>query len=323
MRTTAIFLLTFVFSFNVAWAQDGEAPLPNRATAREQETAPVGRFEPSNNSEFRIPNSELKSSPESESGSALPTVAPLPSFNSRNSEQAPNSQTTAFSLSSLLSPDGVMGSMGTLLALGALTLAPALIVMTTSFVRIVVVLGLLRQALGVQNLPPQQVITGLALFITFFVMYPVGNAIYNDALKPYEDGQITAMQAWDTGVAPLRQFMSRQIQKAGNDADVWLFWRADPDAPTGTAAENLTYDDVPLRVLIPAFMTSELKIAFLLGVKLFIPFLIIDFLVSSITVSMGIMTLPPVMISLPLKLLLFVMLDGWRLTVEMLLTSFG
>ena len=109
--------------------------------------------------------------------------------------------------------------------------------------------------------------------------------------------------------------MSRQIQKAGNDADVWLFWRADPDAPTGADAQNLTYDDVPLHVLVPAFMTSELKIAFLMGVKLFIPFLIIDFLVSAITVSMGIMTLPPVMISLPLKLLLFVMLDGWRLTV--------
>ncbi len=305
MRIAFIFLLTLVFSFNAALAQNiddaettsrnsqlasGEAPLPVRATAREQETAPVGRFESSSNSEFRIPNSELKNS---------------------------------FSITSLLSPDGVMGSMGTLLTLGVLTLAPALIVMTTSFVRIVVVLGLLRQALGVQNLPPQQVITGLALFITFFVMYPVGNAIYNDALKPYEEGQITAKQAWDTGVVPLRQFMSRQIQKAGNDADVWLFWRADPDAPAGDAAQNLTYDDVPLRVLVPAFMTSELKIAFLMGVKLFIPFLIIDFLVSAITVSMGIMTLPPVMISLPLKLLLFVMLDGWRLTVEMLLTSFG
>ena len=308
MRTAAIILLTLVFSFNVAWAQDGEAPLPNSADRVDSqlEELPGGGYYPPKNNQPSI--LRTMSAPQK----------PQPLATS-NSESTPN----AFSFTSLLSPDGVMGSMGTLLALGALTLAPALIVMTTSFVRIVVVLGLLRQALGVQNLPPQQVITGLALFITFFVMYPVGNAIYNDALKPYEDGQITAMQAWDTGVAPLRQFMSRQIQKAGNDADVWLFWRADPDAPTGTEAENLTYDDVPLHVLIPAFMTSELKIAFLLGVKLFIPFLIIDFLVSSITVSMGIMTLPPVMISLPLKLLLFVMLDGWRLTVEMLLTSFG
>ena len=302
MRITVIFLLTLVFAFNVAWAQ-GE-----------------------NNPEFGTMNSELKNSVNGESVTGIPAIAPLPSSNSRNSQLATrNSQPTpnSFSISSLLSPEGIMGSMGTLLTLGALTLAPALIVMTTSFVRIVVVLGLLRQALGVQNLPPQQVITGLALFITFFVMYPVGNAIYNDALKPYEEGQITAMQAWDAGVTPLRQFMSRQIQKAGNDADVWLFWRADPDAPTGADAQNLTYDDVPLHVLVPAFMTSELKIAFLMGVKLFIPFLIIDFLVSAITVSMGIMTLPPVMISLPLKLLLFVMLDGWRLTVEMLLTSFG
>ena len=305
MRITVIFLLTLVFAFNVAWSQ-GE-----------------------NNPELGTLNSELKNSADGESVTEIPTIAPLPSSNSRNSQLptrnqllTPHSQ-NSFSFTSLLSPEGIMGSMGTLLTLGALTLAPALIVMTTSFVRIVVVLGLLRQALGVQNLPPQQVITGLALFITFFVMYPVGNAIYNDALKPYEEGQITAMQAWDAGVTPLRQFMSRQIQKAGNDADVWLFWRADPDAPTGADAQNLTYDDVPLRVLVPAFMTSELKIAFLMGVKLFIPFLIIDFLVSAITVSMGIMTLPPVMISLPLKLLLFVMLDGWRLTVEMLLTSFG
>lgn len=297
MRITAIFLLIALFSFNSALAQNN--------------------------------NSELLNSLDGESVTALPTVAPLPSSNSRNSESdppssplTPNSQ-NSFSFSSLLSPDGIMGSMGTLIALGVLTLAPALIVMTTSFVRIVVVLGLLRQALGVQNLPPQQVITGLALFITFFVMYPVGNAIYTDALKPYEEGKITVMEAWDIGVKPLRQFMSAQIQKAGNDADVWLFWRADPNVPTGAAAQNLTYDDVPLHVLVPAFMTSELKIAFLMGVKLFIPFLIIDFLVSAITVSMGIMTLPPVMISLPLKLLLFVMLDGWRLTVEMLLTSFG
>lgn len=297
-RITAFFILIAIFSINVVWSQDldnseptsrnsqliGEMPHLDRTILPEQENDPVGSAE-----------------------------------SSRNSQPTSNS----FSITSLLSPNGVMGSMGTLLTLGVLTLAPALIVMTTSFVRIVVVLGLLRQALGVQNLPPQQVITGLALFITFFVMYPVGNAVYTDALKPYEEGKITAMQAWDTGVIPLRQFMSRQIQKAGNDADVWLFWRADPDAPTGDDAQNLTYDDVPLHVLVPAFMTSELKIAFLMGVKLFIPFLIIDFLVSAITVSMGIMTLPPVMISLPLKLLLFVMLDGWRLTVEMLLTSFG
>ena len=291
LRIIALFLLIVVFSFNAALAQNFEG---------EQQTA---QLEVSNES----------STPHSST----------PHF----SLLTPNPQTTpvpqTYSVSSLLSPDGIMGSMGTLLALGALTLAPALIVMTTSFVRIVVVLGLLRQALGVQNLPPQQVITGLALFITFFVMYPVGNEIYTNSLKPYEEGKIAMTQAWEVGVAPLRQFMSRQIQKAGNDADVWLFWRAVPDAPAGAAAENLTYDDVPLHVLVPAFMTSELKIAFLMGVKLFIPFLIIDFLVSAITVSMGIMTLPPVMISLPLKLLLFVMLDGWRLTVEMLLTSFG
>ena len=314
MRIAVIFLLTLVFSFNGVWAQNGETQnspdgesvtAPDRVGSQLEELPGGGYYPPKNNQSL---TSRTMSAPQK----------PQP-LTTHNSESTPN----AFSISSLLSPDGVMGSMGTLLTLGVLTLAPALIVMTTSFVRIVVVLGLLRQALGVQNLPPQQVITGLALFITFFVMYPVGNAIYNDALKPYEAGQITAMQAWNTGVVPLRQFMSRQIQKAGNDADVWLFWRADPAAPTGADAQNLTYDDVPLRVLVPAFMTSELKIAFLMGVKLFIPFLIIDFLVSAITVSMGIMTLPPVMISLPLKLLLFVMLDGWRLTVEMLLTSFG
>ncbi len=224
---------------------------------------------------------------------------------------------------SLTSPSGMMGSVQLILTLGIFTLAPAILIMTTSFVRVVVVLGLLRQALGVQNLPPQQVITGLALFITLFVMYPVGEQVYNDALVPYQNKQLSLPQAWTAGITPVRHFMSNQIQKAGNDADVWLFWKADPDVPTGAAASQLTYQDVPLRVLIPAFMISELKIAFLLGVKLFIPFLIVDFIVSAITVSMGVMMLPPVMISLPLKLLLFVMLDGWHLTVQMLLTSFG
>lgn len=260
-----------------------------------------------------------------------PTIIDAPVTDSADTETPINTESNADSLFTsstelpgvLTAPGNLMGSVQTLLMLGILTLAPALIIMTTSFVRVVVVLGLLRQALGVQNLPPQQVITGLALFITLFVMYPVGEDIYNDSLKPYQEKRINITQAWDAGVAPLRQFMSRQIQQAGNDADVWLFWRYDPDAPTGAAAQNLTYDDVPLRVLIPAFMISELKIAFLMGVKLFIPFLIIDFLVSAITVSMGVMMLPPVMISLPLKLLLFVMLDGWRLTVQMLLTSFG
>jgi len=179
------------------------------------------------------------------------------------------------------------------------------------------VLGLLRQALGTQNLPPSQVITSLALFLTLLIMTPVWTQVYDRAIVPYSDRQISLEQAWKAGAAPIRRFMSEQIERTGNSDDVWLFLSYLPDQPTPA-----TYDDVPLQVLLPAFMMSELKTAFLIGFQIYLPFLIIDMVVASVMVSMGMLMVPPVLISLPLKLLLFVLVNGWNLVVGMLMASF-
>ncbi len=219
------------------------------------------------------------------------------------------------------SPEGLSGSLQIVLLLTVLSMAPAVLLMTTCYVRIIVVLGLLRQAIGLQSLPPGQVMTSIALFMTLFVMTPVWNQVYNDSIKPYTDPTIemSAEEAWDAGTLPIREFMARQIQAAENHDDVYLFYRyANPDSPLPE-----TFADVPLRVLLPAYMLSELKIAFLMGFQIYLPFLIVDLVVASVTISMGMLMLPPGTISLPFKLLLFVLVDGWRLVVEMLLTSFG
>jgi flagellar biosynthetic protein FliP len=196
-------------------------------------------------------------------------------------------------------------------------LAPAIILMTTSFIRVVVVLSLLRQALGTQNLPPSQVITGLAIFITLFVMSPVWKQVYDQAIVPYQNKEISLQEAWSRGQQPIRRFMSLQIERCNNSEDVWLFLRY-----ANLEEEPDTYDDVPLQVLIPAFMLSELKTAFLIGFQIYLPFLIIDMVVSTIMVSMGMLMMPPVLVSLPFKILLFVLLDGWHLVVGMLMESF-
>jgi flagellar biosynthesis protein FliP len=189
--------------------------------------------------------------------------------------------------------------------------------MTTCYVRIVVVLSLLRQALGTQNLPPTQVITTLALFLTLLIMSPVWKQVYDESVVPYTQHKIGGEQAWNSGVAPVRRFMSMQIEHAQNTDDVLLFMGYLPkhEAPK-------TYDDVPLQALLPAFMLSELKTAFLIGFKIYLPFLILDMVVASVMVSMGMLMVPPSMVSLPFKLLLFVLVDGWRLVVGMLLQSF-
>lgn len=219
------------------------------------------------------------------------------------------------------SPQGLGGSLQVMLLLTVLSLAPAVLLMTTCYVRIVIVLGLLRQAIGLQSLPPNQVMTSLALFMTLFVMTPVWTRVYDDAVVPYTDPEIemTLEDAYTAGVTPLRDFMSRQIDVAGNHDDVHLFYGYLPEA--GTAPS--TFDDVPLRVLLPAYILSELKTAFLMGFQIYLPFLIVDLVVASVTISMGMLMLPPAVISLPLKLLLFVLVDGWRLVVQMLMDSFG
>lgn len=199
-----------------------------------------------------------------------------------------------------------------LLLLTLLTFLPALLIAMTSFVRIVVVFSLLRQALGVQQVPPNQVMIGLALFMSFFVMQPVGDRIYAQAVQPYMAQEMTAQVALQAGVVPLRTFMLGQVQ----EKDLQLFLRI------GKHPRPRTVDDIPLSSLIPAFIIGELKTAFQIGFLLYMPFLILDLVVSSILLSMGMMMLPPVLISLPFKLMLFVLVDGWHLIVGSLVRSF-
>ncbi|MDP1564226.1 MAG: flagellar type III secretion system pore protein FliP [Pirellulaceae bacterium] len=222
------------------------------------------------------------------------------------------------------SPRGVSSSIQVMLLLTVLTLAPSILLMTTCFVRIIVVLGLLRQAIGAQQLPPSQVITSLSIFMTVLVMAPVWQDVKDQALLPYinQDGTpISLEEALDRGVQPLKRFMSRQISLAENSDDIWLFFRHLP--PEEQQKIPQTWNEVPLKVLLPAFMISELKVAFLIGFQIYLPFLVIDLVISSLTISMGMMMLPPVIISLPFKLILFVLVDGWHLVVGMLMDSFA
>jgi flagellar biosynthetic protein FliP len=194
----------------------------------------------------------------------------------------------------------------------ALTLLPAILLMMTAFTRIVIVLGILRQALGAGQTPPNQVLVGLSLFLTFFVMSPVLEKINTDALAPYNAGQIETTVALERAVGPLRQFMLEQTR----ESDIASFVRI--AGGKGYASPK----DVPLAVLVPAFVTSELKTAFLIGFLIFIPFVIIDLVVASVLMSMGMMMLSPVLISLPFKLMLFVLVDGWSLVMGTLAGSF-
>ncbi|MGI5901192.1 MAG: flagellar type III secretion system pore protein FliP [Desulfitobacteriia bacterium] len=198
------------------------------------------------------------------------------------------------------------------LLLTVLSLAPAILVLMTSFTRIVVVLSFVRNAMGTQQLPPTQVIIGLSLFLTFFVMMPTFSAINDNALRPFLENEITRDEALAQAEQPLRTFMFKQTQ----EKDLQLF------VNMAKIEEPNTYGDIPTYVLIPAFIVSELKTAFQIGFAIFIPFMIIDMIVASTLMSMGMMMLPPMMISLPFKVLLFVLVDGWSLVVQSLVTSF-
>ncbi|MFB0935840.1 MAG: flagellar type III secretion system pore protein FliP [Propionivibrio sp.] len=204
-------------------------------------------------------------------------------------------------------------SIQTLITLTALTFIPAGLLMMTGFTRIIIVLSILRHALGTQTSPPNQVIVGLSLFLTFFIMSPVLEKIYVDAYLPLSDNKITFVQAVDRGAVPLKAFMLKQTR----ETDIGLFARL------GNTPKLESPDDVPMRVLIPAFVTSELKTAFQIGFIIFIPFLIIDMVVASVLMSMGMMMMSPVMVSLPFKLMLFVLVDGWHLMLGSLVMSFA
>ncbi|MBN1846409.1 MAG: flagellar type III secretion system pore protein FliP [Sedimentisphaerales bacterium] len=226
-------------------------------------------------------------------------------------------------------PEKLSSSLEILLILTVLSLAPAILIMTTCFTRIVVVLALLRQAMATNQLPPAQVITGLALFMTLCVMAPTWQNIYQDAIAPYsnpapEQEAIGITEVWGRAQGHLRSFMITQIENTGNSETVYMFVEMNASATLQEKirAETLQWRDVPLSSLIPAFVTSELKQAFVMGFYIYLPFLIIDMVIASILMSMGMMMLPPVLISLPFKLLLFVLVDGWRLVVGSLLHSF-
>lgn len=200
----------------------------------------------------------------------------------------------------------------TLLLLTSLTFLPAALLMMTSFTRIIIVLSLLRQALGTQTAPPNQVMVGLALFLTLFVMGPTFDKIYTEAYQPLQENRIQLSEAMDKGAAPLKAFMLKQTRQS----DLALFVKISR-SPALQGPE-----DVPLRVLIPAFVTSELKTAFQIGFAIFIPFLIIDMVVASVLMSMGMMMMSPAIVSLPFKLMLFVLVDGWQLLLGSLSQSF-
>jgi len=201
----------------------------------------------------------------------------------------------------------------TLLLLSALAFLPAILLLMTAFTRIVIVMSLLRHALGTQASPPNQIIIGLSLFLTLFVMAPVADQIYDEAYLPFTEQKITAAQAFDKGQVPLKAFMLKQTR----EPDLALFLRLARQGAPATRA------DIPLRVLVPAFVTSELKTAFQIGFMVFLPFVIIDMVVASVLMSMGMMMLSPVLISLPFKLMLFVLVDGWNLLIGSLIASFG
>lgn len=203
-------------------------------------------------------------------------------------------------------------SIQTLLLLTALSFLPAVLLMMTGFTRIIIVLSLLRHALGTQSSPPNQVMVGLALFLTFFVMSPVLDQIYTQAYKPFAENRIGMNDALEKGSAPLKKFMLRQTR----ETDLALF------AKISNSGELQDRAEVPLKVLVPAYITSELKTAFQIGFLVFIPFLIIDMVVASVLMSMGMMMVSPVIISLPFKIMLFVLVDGWHLLIGSLVQSF-
>ncbi|EAJ6140525.1 flagellar type III secretion system pore protein FliP [Campylobacter lari] len=220
--------------------------------------------------------------------------------------------TVNLSLSAPNSPQQLVTTLNIVIVLTILALAPTIVFVMTSFLRLVVVFSFLRTALGTQTMPPNTILVTLALILTFFIMEPVATKSYNEGIKPYIAEQIGYEEAFTKGVKPFKDFMLKNTR----EKDLALFYRI-------RNLENpKTIDDVPLTVLVPAFMISELKTAFEIGFLLFLPFLVIDMVVSSVLMAMGMMMLPPVMISMPFKLLIFVLVDGWNLLIQNLVKSF-
>jgi len=248
-------------------------------------------------------------------------------------EAAPGEEPSAFPAGfqpeKLVSPGGLSSTLNLMILMTVLSLAPSILIMTTCFVRFIVVLGLLRQALGTQQLPPNQVLLALCLFLTFMVMTPVWQQSYDEGIRPYtnpEPGEPipTTAEVFTNSVRPIRRFMSEQIDRSGNNESVWMFLdyqRASEESLGRSYVEPKNFDEVPLATLVSSFMLSELKSAFVIGFQIYLPFLVIDMVVATVLMSMGMMMLPPTLVSFPFKLLLFVLIDGWALTVGMMLDS--
>ena len=215
---------------------------------------------------------------------------------------------------------GLSSSLNILLLLTVLSLAPAILILCTCFTRVLVVMALMRQAMGTQGLPPSQILTGLALFITFVVMAPTFQRMYDEGIQPYATGEVKDYAVtWQRTKQPLRDFMFSQLEATGNWSGVYMILEyrgVDTSDP-----QELTRADVDMLTLVPAFILSELKIAFLMGFRIYLPFLVIDMVIASMLISMGMLMLPPVLISLPFKVLLFVLVDGWQLVIGTVMNS--
>lgn len=220
-----------------------------------------------------------------------------------------------FTISSNAGSTGLSAPLRILLVLTVLSIAPFILLMMTSFTRIIVVLHFVRTALGTQTSPPNQVLIGLALFLTLFIMSPVMSRVYTDAIQPFDAGELTQEEALNAGMAPIREFMFEQT----NRKDIQLFLDIQQQE-NDASVENI--DDIPTTVLLPAFMISELRSAFIMGFLLYLPFIVIDMVVSSTLMSMGMMMLPPTTISMPFKLLLFILADGWDLLIGQVVKTF-
>ncbi|MCR5833060.1 MAG: flagellar type III secretion system pore protein FliP [Selenomonadaceae bacterium] len=229
-----------------------------------------------------------------------------------NAEAAPIIPSVNVDIGTADNPEQVSSTLQVIAVLTLATIAPAILLMTTSFVRIVVIIGFLRNALATQNVPPNQVILSLAMFLTFYIMAPYWSQANENGLQPYLAGELTQEEALTNALEPIREFMFRQTR----ETDLALFVNlSDAERPE-------SQEDVSTFVLIPAFMISELKTAFQIGFMLYVPFIVIDMIVATTLMSMGMMMLPPVMISLPFKILLFVMIDGWHLLIQSIIVSF-
>ena len=218
-------------------------------------------------------------------------------------------------LTKLLGTRSLDATLSAAVMFGVASLAPAVLLMTTCFVRMSIVLTLVRQGLGTPQLPSNQILTSLALFLSALVMWPVWTAAYRDGVEPYQQGRIELNAAYEQGSLPVRRWMATQIEQSGNRDTMLYFLSRHPSAPKRVA----TYDDVPVETLLPAFLVSELKTAFAIGFRLLLPFLVLDVLVATLVVSTGLVMLPPTLVSLPLKLMVFVAADGWSLVVRSLL----